>query len=218
MVSAMLTLLDSSVPRRPAARSRRHRPSRRWLQRNSPSVPRAMRGRWRIDELDAADGRDRSSASGRAARPRPSRRAPIMQRGVRRHGDRTGVAQHRIAAGRHQLAVGIDVQIAGARVGFGAVAGLHGDPARALDRDIQVASGCVELDAGARSQPTVTRRSRRRAKASPAPVTLCGLERRQIGAKAGRAGIGQVVVVRGLARAGFPSRPTWPHRPDDPSR
>ena len=37
--------------------------------------------------------------------------------------------------------VGIHLQIAGARVRFLAVRALHGDPARAVDRDVEIAAG-----------------------------------------------------------------------------
>ena len=37
--------------------------------------------------------------------------------------------------------VGVDLQVAGARVGFLAVRALHGDPAVAVDRDVEIAAG-----------------------------------------------------------------------------
>jgi hypothetical protein len=43
----------------------------------------------------------------------------------------------RVPAPLRQQPVGIDAQVAGARVGLAPVAALHRDPARAVDRDVE---------------------------------------------------------------------------------
>ncbi|MNO73851.1 hypothetical protein D3C76_648270 [compost metagenome] len=60
---------------------------------------------------------------------------------LRGDGNRATVADHRHAVAGTQHAQGIDVQAAGAHVGFAAVRGLHGDEALAGHGDVQLATG-----------------------------------------------------------------------------
>ena len=53
-----------------------------------------------------------------------------------------------------QLAVRIDAQVAGARVGLAAVAALHRDEAGALHRHVQVAAGLDACAPTESSKPT----------------------------------------------------------------
>ena len=198
MASAVLTLLDSSTPEASctAASAGASVPS---FMRNRPSSPRSMLRR-RIDELDATDGR---GGIRRLALRHDRDRSVAREedRGIRRHVDRAAITEHRATGAGGELAVRIELQIAGARVGLLAVRVLHRDPARAIDRDVEVAAGGEQRAAGV-SQP-VGRVGGVDARGEAGAIDRAALERREIGAKAGGADVGEVVVVDGLRAQGF---------------
>ncbi|MNM66601.1 hypothetical protein D3C81_780940 [compost metagenome] len=60
---------------------------------------------------------------------------------LRRNGNRAAVADHRHTVAGTQHAQGVDVQAAGAHVGFAAIRGLHGDETLAGHGHVQLAAG-----------------------------------------------------------------------------
>ena len=100
-----------------------------------------------------------------------------------------------------ELTVRVDLQVAGACVGFLAVGALHGDPAVAVDGDVEIAAGrqqCAGLVV-----PAHRRIGGVDARGVAGTIDRTALECGQLGAKAGGARVGEVVVVDGLRVQGF---------------
>jgi hypothetical protein len=92
----------------------------------------------RIDQLDAADRAgvvDCPCAEPRDARYRPVRSNRDVV--VRRQRDRPALAEHVEARTGLQHPIGIGLEIAGTRIRLATVGPLHGDPAGAVDRDVE---------------------------------------------------------------------------------
>src|SRR5579871_3431972 len=93
------------------------------------------------------------------------------------------------------------MQIAGARVGFGAIARLHGNPAGPLDGHVERLTGVLQHPR-ARVPPGAAV-DRIGPRGQPGTRDLLRLKGAQVGAKARGVGIGQVRVVGGLGVENF---------------
>src|SRR6185295_13617072 len=154
----------------------------------------------RVDELDAthlrrcfrtlADRHDRDRAVG-----------SDHERRVRRHADRSALAHHCLSRAVLQQSSWLDAQVAGPRISLATVRALHRDPARTVEADVEIASRVRQ--SALRRIPTNRGVRRVGARRKTGTRDRATLERAEIGAKTGRARVGEVVVVDGLRAKGF---------------
>ena len=152
MASAVLTLLDSSVPE-PSCTVASGGASLPSFMRNRPSSPRTSASSAGLTSLMRPTVAMVSGVWPCATTERDAV-AREEDRRVRRHGDRAAVAEHGKPGAGRELAVRVDLQIAGARVGFlpsGPCTAIQPSPLIATSRSRPVDSSAPDW----LSQPTV---------------------------------------------------------------